>query len=88
MKAEALIRRLDKAVEEGRITQEEADAIKEWWEQKPEALLGPGLFSPAFNAPALQGRYMRGGHKFMAPWGRHMRGGHRGWSSDNTTPTS
>jgi len=29
---------LDKAIEEGIITQEEADEIEEWWEQKPEAL--------------------------------------------------
>ena len=44
MMQEAFIRALDKAVEEGLITQQEADEIKEWWENKPEALdrLTPG----------------------------------------------
>ncbi|MDI6814613.1 MAG: hypothetical protein QMC90_00800 [Dehalococcoidales bacterium] len=35
---EAFYRWLDKAVAVGLLTQEEADEIKEWWEQKPEAL--------------------------------------------------
>ncbi len=82
LRAEALIRRLDKAVAEGRITQEEADAIKEWWEQKPEALLGPGLLPSAF------GKHMRGGPGGWASdnttslpraFGKHMRGGPGGW---------
>lgn len=34
----ALDKALDKAVEEGLITQGEADEIEEWWENKPEAL--------------------------------------------------
>jgi len=38
MRQEAFIRALDKAVEKGLITQEEADEIKEWRENKPEAL--------------------------------------------------
>jgi hypothetical protein len=38
MRQEAFIRALDKAVEEGLITQGEFDEIKEWWESKPEAL--------------------------------------------------
>ena len=44
MKQEAFIRALDKAVEKGLITREEADEIKEWRENKPEALdcLTPG----------------------------------------------
>ena len=48
MREEAFIRFLDKAVEEGRLTQEEADGIKEWWEQKPEAL-DPALFPHALR---------------------------------------
>ena len=35
MREEAFIRALDKAVKEERITQEEADEIREWWEQRP-----------------------------------------------------
>ena len=38
IRQEAFIRFLNKAVENGRITQEEANEIEEWWEQKPEAL--------------------------------------------------
>jgi len=48
MREEAFIRFLDKAVEEGRLIQEEADEIKEWWEQKPEAL-DPALFPHALR---------------------------------------
>ncbi len=43
IREEAFIRFLDKAVEEGRLTQKEADEIKAWWQQKPEAL-DPALF--------------------------------------------
>ena len=38
IRQEASIRFLNKAVENERITQEEADEIEEWREQKPEAL--------------------------------------------------
>ncbi len=41
MMAEAMQNRLDALVEEGIITQEEADQLKEWWEAKPEISL-PG----------------------------------------------
>ncbi len=46
LRGEAFIGALDRAVEKGRITQEEADEIKEWLEQKPEAL---GPFSRALR---------------------------------------
>ncbi len=75
MKAEAFIRTLDRAVEKGRITQEEADEIKAWYEQKPESL-DSGLFHRARNFKAMRGRHMRG---------QHMQGDHRGWDSGNTT---
>jgi hypothetical protein len=44
MKQEAFIRALDKAVEKGLITREEADEIKEWRDNNPKALdcLTPG----------------------------------------------
>lgn len=66
MKEEALTSRLDKAVEEGRLTQDEADAIKEWWEQKPE-VLGQGLSCGGFGFPAAGSGPMFGGHR-GSPW--------------------
>ena len=36
IRQETFLRFLDKAVEEERITQEEADEYLEWWEQRPE----------------------------------------------------
>ncbi|MBI4304230.1 MAG: hypothetical protein HY665_07855 [Chloroflexi bacterium] len=41
---------LDKAVEKGRITQEKANEIKQWWDQKP-AGLGSGLLPRFFHGP-------------------------------------
>jgi len=41
MMAEAMENRLDKLVEEGVITQDEADQYKEWWEARPDTPL-PG----------------------------------------------
>ena len=64
MRQEAFIRGLDKAVENERITQEEADAIKEWWEQKPE-VMDSGQFGHALGSQTL-----RRGHSW---------GGARGW---------
>lgn len=40
--AEAFQPRLDKLVEQGRLTEEQANQIREWWEKRPESL-GPGL---------------------------------------------
>ena len=44
MRQEAVVKALDKAVEEGLITQGGAVEVKAWWENKPEALdrLTPG----------------------------------------------
>lgn len=63
MREEAFVRALDRAVEQGRITREEANEIRKWCEQKPE-VLGPNLFPRTFGFPALRG---------------HMFHGHRGW---------
>jgi hypothetical protein len=43
MQDEALEQRLQKAVESGQLTQDEANQIMEWWQNRPEALenLGP-----------------------------------------------
>ncbi|MFC1943065.1 hypothetical protein ACFLWO_00575 [Chloroflexota bacterium] len=68
IREEAFIGRLDKAVAEGRITEDEANEIKAWYEQRPE-VLDSGLFQHARTFKAMPGRNM---------WGRHMRGGSRG----------
>lgn len=49
MREEVFLNALDKAVGEGIITQEEADELKEWWEQKPD-VLDQGLFRHAFGS--------------------------------------
>lgn len=49
MAQDALTKALDKAVQEGRITQDQANQIKDWWNKKPDVLNG-GVF------PGLRGR--------------------------------
>ena len=49
MRGEVFDQALDKAVEEGLMTQEEADEIREWWGQKPE-VMDRGLFGHAFRS--------------------------------------
>lgn len=66
MREEAFIRYLDKAVEEGLITQQEADEIIEWLEQRPESL--DRLSPRCFFGKALHNR--------------HMWSAHRGWSEE------
>ncbi len=61
IREEAFIGALDRAVEKGRITEEEANEIKEWYEQRPE-VLGSGLFQRARISQAIRGRHMWGGH--------------------------
>lgn len=48
IRQETFARALDKAVEQGRLTEEEATKIKEWWQQKPETL--DGLFQRLWHA--------------------------------------
>lgn len=55
LREEAFIRWLDKAVEEGRITEDEAEEIEEWWGQRPEAL-DEGLLKRAMGAFGIRGR--------------------------------
>ena len=50
---------LAKAVEEGLLTQEEADEIKEWWEQKPE-VVKLSMLRRILGFKALRGRQMPG----------------------------
>ncbi len=53
MTEEVFLNALDKAVEEGLITQGEADEIREWWEQKPD-VLDRGLFGNASRFMGLR----------------------------------
>jgi hypothetical protein len=39
---EALQNRLDSLVEQGEITQQQADEFLEWWQSRPDIQLGPG----------------------------------------------
>jgi len=57
MMDEALAEHLQKAVDEGRITQEEADQILEWMKSRPDALDELGGFGPGFG----------GGGRMMGP---------------------
>ena len=69
---EAFINRLNQAVEEGRITQEQADeiiewwgqrpddAIREWWGQKPE-FMEPGMFRHTLRSRISSRFHMRNG---------------------------
>ncbi len=60
MQEEAFNKAIDKAVEKGVLTQEEASDIKAWWEQRPEALT-TRLFKGILGHLRL-GRYMRANH--------------------------
>ena len=59
IRQEAFLKFLDKAVEEERITQEEADEYLEWREQMPEACERLMPRARIFNA--IRGRHMLGG---------------------------
>lgn len=60
---EIFYRNLDKAVEKGRLTADNATAIKAWWQARPKAV--DSLFPRALGAPNQRGR----------PMGFGMRGG-------------
>jgi len=61
MRDEAFTRYLDKAVEEGLITQDEADDIKEWRVQRPEAI--DRLSPRCFFGKAFLSRHIWGAHQ-------------------------
>jgi len=75
IKAAAFINRLNQAVEEGRITREQADeiiewwgqrpddAIKEWWELKPE-VIKPGMAERALRFRASPRFHMQNGTRW------------------------
>ena len=63
MRGEAFMKYLDKAVEKGCIDEDDADEIKEWWEQRPEAL--DRLPPRCFIGKPLLARHMWGAHRQM-----------------------
>lgn len=63
MRDEACLGALDKAVAEGYISQEEADEVRGWWGQKPEAL-DQGLLRHSFSFRSMR---------------KNMAGNHGGW---------
>ena len=82
MREDAFISRLDKAVEEGLITQEQADEILAWWLQRPDDALeawqgdrrgatGPGMFKHALRFRAMP--------KFQMQNRLHRQNGIGGW---------
>ena len=58
IEAEAFTNRLNQAVKEGLITQEEADEIIEWWGQKPE-VIEPGMVKRALRFRASHRFHMQ-----------------------------
>jgi len=64
MREEAFIRYLDKAVEKGLIDEEEADEIKEWWEQRPEEI--DRLPPHCFISKGLLKRHIWGAQRGMS----------------------
>lgn len=60
MKASSFINRLNQAVAEERITQEQADEIMEWWKLKPE-VIKPGMVEHALRFRASPRFHMQNG---------------------------
>ena len=77
MQDEALQQRLDRLVEQGRLTQEQADEYREWYQARPESI------SPGFRFHGFGGRgFFRGGM-----WGGLGRHGVRFFHGVPPTPT-
>ena len=75
IEAAAFINRLNQAVEEGYITQEQADEITEWWGQRPDGIREWWGQKPEFMEPGMFQHTLR----FRAMPGLHMRNSLRGW---------
>ena len=60
MRAEALKDRLQSLVDEGKITQEQADQYLEWWQSKPDVSAGFGFAGSGFCGRGGSGGW--GGH--------------------------
>jgi hypothetical protein len=63
LRAEAMQNRLQALVEEGTMTQEQADEYLTWWQSRPDLPLGTGDLSP--GGPCGRGF---GGHGFGEMW--------------------
>ena len=62
MEDEALQRKLNRMVERGKLTQQEADEYLTWYKDRPQSLRqGPGF--RRFGARGFFGGFMRGGHR-------------------------
>jgi len=72
MQAEALDNYLEWAVEQGKMTQEEADKYKEWWQSRPECTELREWQKARPDTPLL-------GRGFGHPGFKDLRGGFRGW---------
>ena len=60
MRQEALEKRLQEAVDEGTITQDEADQILQWMKSRPEALDELGGFGLEFGGGRMMGHHGHG----------------------------
>lgn len=77
----AFSKMLDKAVEQGRLTPDEAKAIREWWQQRPD-VLNKGL------APRFFGKSGFGGHLRDLRGGQRMMGRGKGLNLNKTFQSS
>ena len=76
IEAEAFINRLNQAVEEGLIIQEQADEILEWWSQRPDETIREWWGQkPEVIEPGMVERALR----FRISPRFHMRNGPGGW---------
>ncbi len=55
MTDEALDARIQKLVEDGKLTQEQADQYKEWWQSRPDTMLPGDRFFGRFGARGFGG---------------------------------
>jgi hypothetical protein len=68
MQDEALRNRLDALVEQGRLTQEQADEYHQWYQSRPEGIRGFGGPGPGFRFGGL-GHGHGHGHRMKGPEG-------------------
>lgn len=66
MRDEALQSRLKDLVDQGKITQDQADAYLKWWQSKPDTQL-PGGFGPGFGGMMERGHGHCWGGSFPTP---------------------
>ena len=70
MRDEAMERKLAWLVEQGRLTEEQADKYREWYQSRPEGI-APGMKFKRHGGHRFFGRGMRGGRGLFgsATWG-------------------